>query len=104
MPETACGSEITCITSATLRALRHRWALAGRSKSEMVRPAHHPEQSRRTNSNIEFSNDPNKPIGTKPKFFCLGHLNFGHFILFRVSDFVLRIYSRVIGKGKAKNF
>jgi hypothetical protein len=56
-----------------------------------------------TNSNIKFSNDPN-PYQLNPKFFCLGNLNFGHFILpfdlaqggelvepFRISDFVLRI-------------
>jgi hypothetical protein len=54
------------------------------------------------------------------KFFSLGNLNFGHFILsfdfaqdrepverlaepFRISDFVLRIYTREYGEGKAKN-
>ena len=56
----------------------------------------------------------------KPKFFCFGNLkpgtrpkggeskrsgdNFGHFTLFRISDFVLRIYSGVNGEGKANNF
>ena len=32
---------------------------AGGSKSEMVRPAHHPEPSRRANSNFQNPNDPN---------------------------------------------
>jgi hypothetical protein len=73
------------------------------------------------------------PYQQNPKFFCLGNLkpgsqpqvgeskrsaeNFGHFILpfdlaqggelvepFRISDFVFRIYSHVIGNGKAKNY
>jgi len=30
------------------------------------------------------------------KLFCLGHLKFGHLRLFRISDFVLRIWSPLI--------
>jgi len=34
------------------------------------------------------------------KLFCLNHLNFRHLILFRVSDFDIRIYRCILQKAK----
>ena len=52
-------------------------------------------------SNIEIRNKSEFSEFKIPKLFCLKHLKFGHLRMFRVSDFVLRILTRLSGNNLA---